>query len=157
MSITGVLTRDRAASTRPNPTEDTGPSIPQRPPATARRTRPNPRSSRAVVTESSLTLPRVGPQVACHFCHFFHISSRDVFLFSILLLLSFLGILSSLPLSVLFLLSLDLSILYFSSFQALASRSPYMCVQFTTALSSPALHSSHLTQGVTGPLRQDAN
>lgn len=96
MSITGVLTRDRAASTRPNPTEDTGPSIPQRPPATARRTRPNPRSSRAVVTESSLTLPRVGPQVACHFCHFFHISSRDVFLFSILLLLSFLGILSSL-------------------------------------------------------------
>lgn len=152
-SITGVLTRDRAASTHPNPTGDTGASIPQRPPVTARKTRPNPRSSRAVVTESSLTLPRVGPQVAWHFCHFtFHISSRDVFLFSILLLLSFLCNLSSLPLSVLFLLSLDLSILYFSSFLALASRSPYMCVQFTTALSSPALHSSHLTQGVTGPL-----
>ncbi len=141
----------------PKPPGGHGSQHSQRPPVTARRTHPNPRSSRAVVTESSLTLPRVGPQVAWHFCHFtFHISSRDVFLFSTLLLLSFLCILSSLPLSVLFLISLDLSILYFSSFLALASRTPYMCVQFTMALSSPALHSSHLTQGVTGPLWQEA-
>ncbi len=46
-------------------------------------------------------------------------------------------------------------VLAFTGSLALASRSSYMCVQFTTALSSPALHSSHLTQGVTGPLWQE--